>query len=251
MELSCGKIQVSKLCLKALKFDRPEIPDMMQEFATNSTIKCLDLSGGTVGRDNKEYKYLCKNFLLENGGPSELIMDMYGQTSNTETVTEAFQQNTSVSSLTIGSFDDNCLSVFAKGLATMTGLRKLSFRLHEQDKDLEKFFYYLVTSLERNTTLQTLTFSGINPNHVLFRRYVPYLRYFLAINRIGRQRLFTETVPVGLWPHVLAKTSNEPAGINFVLRGMPEIVAPSRKRKNCHGDDYIFFRPVCAKKRRE
>jgi hypothetical protein len=236
---SCGEILVTNLCLKGTKLcEEDEFESLVMDFLNNASIKCLDLISGPVESD-EGYGDICNHLLLRNRGPRELIINIYPSVANR--VKEAFQRNSSVTSLTIHGMCDSCLSVFAAGVAHMAGLRKLSFHLthddeDEDDENAEPFFQALERSLEENTTLQTLSIVGSDDDLTLAQRYLPKIQYFLAINRLHRHRLFTETVPVGVWAHVLAKTANEAAGINFVLRGMPEIVAPSRKRKDRNGD---------------
>jgi hypothetical protein len=233
----CGRMKVSNIYFMGTPVcdNEEEFEAMMEDFSNNAITKCLDLSNCFMG-SNETYEDICNQIILPNRGPTELILDINSEVANE--VTMAFQQNSSVTSLTIQGSDDGCLYVFAEGVATMTGLRKLSFRLLHESKDegLENFFQALEYSLEENTTLQTLTLSGSDPNLAVAQRYLPNIRYFLAINRIGRERVFIETIPLGLWANILAKTSKEADAINFVMRGKPEIVAQSRKRKERDDD---------------
>jgi hypothetical protein len=45
-------------------------------------------------------------------------------------------------------------------------------------------------------------------------------------------------IPVGLWAHVLAKTSKECGGIFFILTEQPDMVTQSRKRKSREQEDF-------------
>jgi hypothetical protein len=63
-------------------------------------------------------------------------------------------------------------------------------------------------------------------------KYLSRIRYLLAINRVGRHGLMTMPIPVGLWAHVLERSSEEPDGIYFLLTGKPDIISPTRKRKH-------------------
>jgi hypothetical protein len=232
-ELNCRNLQVRKLGLLGGKFNLA-FSTMLDDIASNPCIQCLDLSRGALNISEEGFEKLCEAFLRPNLGPSELIIDEI-HNSAANVISEALEHNSSIQLLTIGGLEGSCLVAFAESVATMRGLRKLSFTgVLDDDEYLENFFQTLEASMERNNTLQTLSISDIHPNHAIAKRYLPKIRYFLAINRIGRHSLMTApTVPAGVWAHVLAKTANEFVGINFVFRSKPDIIVatPSRKRK--------------------
>jgi hypothetical protein len=118
----------------------------------------------------------------------------------------------------------------AEGVMNMPGLRKLAFT---SDCDYsEDFFAALLASMERNTSLWTLSFENVNVDMTNANKYLPRIRYLLALNRVGRHAVMIVPIPVGLWPHVLEKSTNELDGIYFVLTEKPDIVIPTRKRKH-------------------
>jgi hypothetical protein len=230
---SFGNLQVSTLCLTG-SGSRLDSSSTLDDIANNPSIQRLDLTDGGL-QTEEEFQKLTHSLLVPNRGPSELIIGEVE--SSVDVLVEGLQRNSSVKSLTVGSLSERSLVTFARGLATMNGLVKLSIAgLSDDDDYMEAFFQALEHSMEVNTTLQTLTLAGFGCANDTVKRYMPKIQYFLAINRIGRHSLMTApSVPAGVWAHVLAKTSHEPAGINFVLTSKPDIVvvaAPSRKRKD-------------------
>jgi hypothetical protein len=214
---SCGQLQVSTLRLNEF-----EPTNMLDDVASNPNIKCLDLKGSSL--IGSEVVELCHVLLLPNCGLLELLID--GAHDGIDELLEAFQQNVSVQSLTIGGLVGTSIISFAQALANMQGLRKLSITsLCGNGNCIEQFFQRMEVSLEQNTTLQTLALVDFAPNHTIANKYLPKIRYYLAINRVHRDSLLREPlVPAGVCAHVLSKTSNEAAGINFILRSKPDIV---------------------------
>jgi hypothetical protein len=119
---------------------------------------------------------------------------------------------------------------FVEGISNMTGLRKLAFM--SGCSYSEDFFVALLESMEQNTSLGTLSFDALNVEETNADKYLPRIRCLLAINRIGRHRLMTVPIPLGLWAYLLERSSNERDGLYFALAERPEIVTPTRKRKH-------------------
>lgn len=228
VEFDCGNVQVLKLAV-TWSFADASSMSTLDAIAKNPCIQSLSVS---IEPGSEGLKNLSNAFLIPNCGPSELTI-----TAMDDDFMQTLKDNTSIQSLNLHGLDDDDLVRFAKELSHMRGLRKLSVELCRKRGYLEEFFSALVQSLEDNTSLQALTLTGIEPKDSLATNYFSLLRYYLAINRIGRSSLMTRSVPIGLWAHVLAKTSKEALGIYYILREMPGIFSNpmSRKRKECDG----------------
>jgi hypothetical protein len=87
--------------------------------------------------------------------------------------------------------------------------------------------------MEANSTLWTLSLEGVDVVETKANTYLPKIRQNLAINRVGGNRLLSvPIIPAGLWARVMERSSNEPDGIYYLLTERPDIVTPTRKRKN-------------------
>ncbi len=240
--LSCGGLQVSTLRLKGFCFS-DELANMLDDVASNPNIKCLDLQHNGRGViDSEGVEKLCHALLLPNCGLLELLID--GAHDVIDELSGAFQQNVSVKSLTIGGLKGTSLISFAQALANMSGLRKVSFKfLSEKDEYIEEFFQRLEATMEQTSTIQTLALVDFDPNHEIANKYLTKIRYYLAINQVCRDSLMREPlVPAGVWAHVLGKTLNEAAGINFILRSKPDIVVAAWSRNARKGTQQVLRR---------
>jgi hypothetical protein len=221
LEVNVGNVQVKKLVLTHSHVKGDSFSQMLESVANNPVIDCLEATDD----DEQHFRQVCEILLRRNIGPTELVI---GNGSDFGTIlSEAMQVNTTLKSLSIDCMYSADLVTVAEGLANMHGLRKLSFKKNCWYKS--DFFRALRDSMERNTTLCTLSLDNIpNDESACF---LPRIHYLLAINRVGRHRLMTNPAPVGLWAHVLERSSNEPNGIYFALTEKPDIIRRSSKRK--------------------
>jgi hypothetical protein len=230
---TCGNVKVRNLGLTGTNFDLNAFSQTVDDAANNRHIKFLNLSNAIDSA--QKFEKVCNVFLLQNLGPSELVMN--GMGPHAVMLTEALQQNTNIKALTIANLGEEGGLTFAQGLASMHGLRSLQFGYEGSTENYTKeFFHALQQSLEVNTNLWTIALDGIYSDDPMAKQYLPRIRYLLAINRVGRHSLMTATVPTGVWAQILARSSKDIDGIYFVLTGKPDIVFISRKRKE-HDDD--------------
>jgi hypothetical protein len=225
---SCERLQVQHLSLVHTNFDPDTLVRTMTELANNPSIQSLDLRGVLRDYNLNYYQTLCDVFLRSNRGPSKLILDLNQVVLDQSSIAmfvQVLQQNTSVKSLTIREISGPDLVTFAQGLAHMHGLYRLALGSIDVETLAERFCQALQQSLEHNNTLCKLSMTSI---HVNARRYLPRIRYLLATNLVGRHVLMrTPNVPLGLWAHVLARSSKEADGIYFALTEMPDIILES------------------------
>jgi hypothetical protein len=224
--IACGDMKLRKLSIASLNFDIYNWNLTLEGMLNNNFLQCLEI-GHVLPATAIPQLF---DALATNRGPSHLIINVLGP--HRDMLIETLQRNTRITTLAIPCLEETDLVPFAQGLALMQGLRKLDIH-YSADMDLaentEEFFSALAQSLEVNTTLETLIL-----RHVVASRHFSRIRYLLAINRMGRNSLIADpTIPAGLWPHVLGRSSKEADGIYFVLTGKPEIVkTKSRKRKS-------------------
>jgi hypothetical protein len=179
---------------------------------------------------------VCNVFLLQNLGPSELVMNRMGP--HAAILTEALQQNTSLKALTIADLGVEGGVTFAQGLASMHGLRSVQFGYEGSTENYTKeFFQALQQSLEVNTNLWTIALDGIYADDPVAKPYLPRIRYLLATNRVGRQTLMSATIPTGIWAQILARSAKDVDGIYFVLTGKPDIVPLPLAKQHDDEDD--------------
>jgi hypothetical protein len=216
--------QVSKLSITGLDFDSCNWGFAFNGMINNPFLQCVEIDLDDMPAT--AIRQLCDALDL-NRGPSQLNINVLGP--HRDMLIEMLQRNTRITSLAISCLEETGLVALAQGLALMRGLRKLDIHYKAHRSHTEEFFSALVQSLEANTTLETLIL-----RHVVASRHFPRIRYLLAINRMGRYSLLgNPTIPVGLWPHVLGRSSKEADGLYFVLTGKPEIVKTrNRKRKS-------------------
>lgn len=224
----CGNLQVQKLCIQPLNFTPDAFSRMIDDIANNSYIKTLNLTNGAICRVEACQKF-CDVVIQQNLGPRDLEIEI-AVSDFADMLTEAMQHNSSIRSLTVRHLGDVGFVSYCRGLANMGSLRKLQLDLNDVILT-EDFFQALQQSLEHNSTLQRLSICGADVPEELAKRYLPSIRYSLAINRVGRNSLLAARIPVGIWPHILTRSSKEADGIYFVLTRKPEIVIPTRKRK--------------------
>jgi hypothetical protein len=219
--ISFRNLQVRNLGLIGTRFKRLPVLPMMTEIANNGGIQSLDLS--EVLDHGRTVEAVCDVFLRQNRGPSVLAIHV----PNAEILTEALRDNTSVKTLRVTNLSQSQLVTFAQGVATMRGLRTLSIGIYRHEKFVVPFFQALEHSMEHNTVLCKLCLHGrVDFNHLLIaKRYLPKIRYLLATNLVGRHTLMMAlNVPLGLWAHVLARSTKEVDGVYFALTEYPEIV---------------------------
>ncbi len=220
-------LQVKHLVLNMEEIDEDFWIPFIDDVAKNPVIEHLYLDSSLLL--DEEFESMCDVFLLQNKGPARL--SICNVDVRAPMITRALQQNSSVKELSIGDFDMYGLHIFAQGLADMCGLCRLTFGYeNESDNYTEEFFKALHQSLELNTTIQTLSLRDVAPDNILFQPYLRKIRYLIALNRVGRNSMMTATVPVGIWAHVLARSSDETDGIYFVLSGKPDILSSIRNR---------------------
>jgi hypothetical protein len=231
--VNLGNVQVKKLVLSHTYIEEETFSEILESVSNNSYIKGLELNHAVIETSEHENSVVCDFLLRQNRRSPELVIGVHRNC--VAMITEAMQLNTSLDSLVIDYIMSKTdLVTFAERLVNMRGLRKLAFE--GMCSFSKEFFRALQESLERNTTLCTLSFGRITPYDPYAASYLPRIRYLLAINRVGRHRLMTVPAPVGLWARVLASSSNEPNGIYFVLTEKPDIVMRSGKRKR-QGDE--------------
>jgi hypothetical protein len=206
-------------------------PTIFEEIATNPFIRRLHLSCDCVY--NVDWVSALSNCALRlNRGPVQLVLDRICFATQAPVLAEALEHNHSLKSLTISTLGDSCLVPFARALANMRGLCTLSIGIERNLLNFVTFIKELETSMDRNTTLQTLSLCNVNPYTHVAKRHLPNIRYSLALNRAGRNLFMSEEkVPDGLWAQVLANALQDANGVFFALTGNPQLVAKSRKRK--------------------
>jgi hypothetical protein len=221
-----GTLQVENLMFEWAKFENSTLAQMIDSIANNQHIKCLSMNPGRIGEEG--FEKVCDTLLRQNKGPSELIIEI--DENDASLITGAMEGNTNLKALKVDAVGESNMITLAEGVMNMPGLRKLAFT---SDCDYsEDFFAALLASMERNTSLWTLSFENVNVDTTNANKYLPRIRYLLALNRVGRHAVMIVPIPVGLWPHVLEKSTNELDGIYFVLTEKPDIVTPTRKRKH-------------------
>jgi hypothetical protein len=223
-----GTLQVNQLVFDGVDFEKSSFLQSIDSIASSHHIKSLKLRPGELYDVADALEKICDTLIRQSKGPSELIVDV-GR-SDVSLLTEAMEHNTNLKTLKIHSLCESDLVTFAGGVSNMPGLRHLAFL--SDCEYTEEFFVTLLESMERNTSLWTLLFDNLDTDETDADKYLSRIRYLLAINRVGRHRLMTMPIPVGLWAHVLERSSEEPDGIYFVLTGKPDIVTPTRKRKH-------------------
>jgi hypothetical protein len=228
LDYSCGNMKVKRLDLSGLQLDEPSFSQTVDDVADNPSLKFFDLT--FLLNSNERAEKFCDVFLRQNRSPTELYVSDIGPYATL--ITEALQQNSSLSSLTIVDLKAG-LTTFAQGLASMNGLRNLTIGERGLDEEYTlEFFQALQQSMEQNCSLSKLSICCIDSDDDRVKRFLPMIQYYLVINRVGRHSLMAARVPVGIWAYILARSSHEVDGIFFVLTGKPEIVTPSRKRKD-------------------
>ena len=184
------------------------------------SIKNLDISRGVL-RNRPMFAEVCLFFLRKNLGPRELAIEIMD--NDAATIVEAMAANTSLKALMVDHVDESGLIAFAKGVAKMRCKNKCRYS--------NAFFHVLLDSLEHNTALWAVSFDGIMPSDAP-ASCLARIRYLLALNRIGHQRLFIimlkNKMPKGLWAPVLAKVSSAPDGIYHILTEMPDMLLTFR-----------------------
>lgn len=226
-----GSLQVRKLCLSGGMHNLGS-SERLEQIASNSFIEHLEFGLNEVRDPQEILQNICNEILLPNRGPYQLIIN--DALDEIDSISDALRQNTSVRSLGIRGLGRE-LVAFSRALINMAGLRTLSIDAsYISLKNIKAMYKALLQSLEQNSNLQTLSLTAPSDSHRhISKQYLPQIRYFLAINRIRRQKLMRETVSSGVWAHVLAKTSDEAVGINYILTARPDIITTTnRKRKN-------------------
>jgi hypothetical protein len=224
---SFANLQVQRLEMGNLNVG--PVSKWINEVADNQVIQHLDIRSALSS--DEDFEIVCDVFLMQNRGPSKLAIGNVG--SRASMVTAALRQNASVKDLSVGGFDAGVLLDFARGLVDMRGLCRLTIGYENESSNYtEEFFKALHQSLELNTTIQTLSLRDVAPDNDVFQSYLRKIRYLIALNRVGRNSMMTATVPVGIWAHVLARSSDEIDGIYFVLSGKPDILSSIRKRRS-------------------
>jgi hypothetical protein len=225
MGFSWADLKVENLCLAGMPFDLDALSSMMDDIVNNPNIERLDLSG--VLDTAEKYEILIEVFLEPNRGPRELIIDEVGP--HAAALCDALQHNTSVTTLTISDCESPGLVTFARGLANMNGLEELHIKTfygaHEYSKE---FFSELRQSLEeQNTSLKVLGIRAMNSYAEVAEPFLPKIKYFLALNRVGRDSLMIGDVPFGIWALVFSSLSVEEVNLvqYFLTNIMPVIVA--------------------------
>lgn len=230
--VSCGNMKVQKLDISGAGDDFGLV-QTLNEVAENRYIQCLhldELSASCFG----SVEPFCEGLLRQNKSPKELVISTIVGKRQMSQIVDAFQQNTSCSILTLLKLQKASLLRFVNGLADMRGLRMLTIGSPESEVTYTKdVVAALDASLKENTTLSKLVIHGVflDDEDGDTQRVLTSIRYSVAINRVGRHSLLTAPIPVGIWALVLARSSYEADGIYFVLTEKPEIVTPSRKRK--------------------
>jgi hypothetical protein len=228
IEVDFGSLQVENLMFQYVRFDACAFNKTIDSIANNYHIKSLNLGPGVLHGIDDALEKVCDTLLRQNRGPSELILEV-GEI-DVSIMAEAMEGNTNLRTLKIDALRQSSMVSFVEGISNMTGLRKLAFM--SGCSYSEDFFVALLESMEQNTSLGTLSFDALNVEETNADKYLPRIRCLLAINRIGRHRLMTVPIPLGLWAYLLERSSNERDGLYFALAERPEIVTPTRKRKH-------------------
>lgn len=134
---------------------------------------------------------------------------------------EILTKNDTLKALSIQLLPSNdCdLKTFLSKIPEMHGLEKLEIHLDNMVGSPETA-RLLIVSLERNTTLKKFDLWS-RPEAI--QAVMSKVFRLMELNRAGRKILGSHNVPRSLWPHILAKSSNERDVLYFFLREKPEL----------------------------
>jgi len=206
-----------------------------EDFAQNQHIRHLD-----VGCDDIDENYnftasnaivsFCSSLLRKDKGPSEITIHRLDDPHSIDELFGPLHTNTRLQALTISFISEHCLVPLARALSSVSSLRKikLSFR-PPLANILRLFFQELQNSLEINKILHTVVIQGINEYCDAAIPFLPNIRRILAMNRVDY--FIKSGVTVGFWPLILANFNLDAGGTYFILREMPDLITPRRKRK--------------------
>jgi hypothetical protein len=163
-------------------------------------------------------------FLQENTSPLELILDPRAVFKG-PSIRGIESQSPGLKSITCHSLANIDLVDFARRVADMHCLRKLTLGQFPEAILSEEFFLILAQSMKQNTSLCTLSLPECLATNAAIRSHLVNIRCFLAINRVGRMRLIEhhDPVPDSLWARVLVRSSCDPDGIFYALRERPDL----------------------------
>jgi hypothetical protein len=230
LRINVGTMQVEQLDLGEARFEMSAFSQTMDSIANNPHIKCLNLGQAGHAWGEGSLEKVCETLLWSNHGPTELSIEIDENSDDVDLFIEAMDGNTRLKTLEVNVLDESVLVAFAEGVAYMTCLRKLVFKSVGYSED---FLKALLESMKTNSTLWTLSLGGVDVIETKAKKYLPKIRQYLAINRVGGNRLLAvPIIPAGLWARVMERSSNEPDGIYYLLTERPDIVTPTRKRKN-------------------
>jgi hypothetical protein len=224
--LSWANLKVKSLSLSGILFELDDLNIVINAIANNPYIQNLNLSG--VLHDEEEFQLLCDAFFEPNRGPSRLFIDHLG--SHGALISDALQQNTSLKVLTVGGLELDGLEAFAEELANMGGLRELYFGTEDEPQIYSKtFFENLTRSLEENPTLHTLGIRSINSDVELAKPFLPWIKYLLAFNRVGRNSLLETDVPLGIWAPAFARILDQADLVYYFVKNKPEVAGNEQR----------------------
>jgi hypothetical protein len=232
-----GAVLVRKLVIQGIGLDAHNFPGFLRGLAVNTSLEYLDLSSNPIG--TRQILALGRCLIgSEAAAASRLkelrLEDVHAGDEAAEFMAhQVLQQNTTLQVLSIDHFGVTGLLAFARGIAYMPSLRKLTLGVSVTEYTTE-VFTTLLQSLEVNTTLMELQLEGLKLNDTMTpitsntnnnmnqvaHVYLPHINALLTANKAGRCLLALpeEEVPIGLWLAVLAKSSNDADAIFYLVQ---------------------------------
>ncbi len=225
-----GAVLVRKLVIQGIGLHAHNFPGFLQGLAFNTSLEYLDLSSNPIG--TQQVMALGRHLLSSTTGwgLKELYLeDVHAGDEAAEFMArQVLRQNTTLQVLSMDHFGATGLLEFARGIAHMPSLRKLTLGVSVTDYTTD-VFTTLLQSLEANTTLMELELEGLKlddkTTNKLAHVYVPQIKYWMTANKAGRCLLALpeEEVKLGLWLTVLAKSSQDADAIFFIIKENPRL----------------------------
>lgn len=231
--INFGTLNVDMLVFELVDLQPMTLFNMLDTMAHRNPprIKCLQLLRRVSETMEEDFQIICDHIANDSFGPTELALDI--AFNDIRILMDALARNTRLKALTTVALEESESVMVAEGVARLRGLRKLAF--DDECFFDEAFFVALLASVEQNTTLWTLSFASMNVPADIVNKYLPQIKYWLALNRVGRHQMMGVLTPAGLWPQILARSSKEPIGLYFILTERPDLVSSatrSRRRQD-------------------
>lgn len=234
---SLGAMLVRKLIVQGIGLDSENWASFSQGLALNVAVECLDVSSNGIGAES--IRALGQRLIAANanrtnntanhnqrgmgiGALKELHLEdaLAGDEGAEFMAGVVLREPTMLQVLSIDCFNAPGLMAFARGVASMPTLRKLTFGVFVTEYTTA-FFKALLQSLQINTTLWELNLEGLAlENNKIADTFLPQVKYWLSLNKAGRGLLgyHDEDVALGLWLHVLARSSHDVDALFYFVR---------------------------------